>query len=82
MELKYLFESIIGFIVTSPLIDESIKTVLNYNNSLLFYKIVFLILFWILDVVGYITILDGITRCFLDKNIVETTKDISKYFSK
>lgn len=82
MKLKYLFESIIGFIVTSPLLDESIKTVLNYNNSLLFYKIIFLILFWILDVVGYITILDGITRCFLDKNIVKTTKDISEHFSK
>lgn len=74
---KYLLESFFGFLITSPLLDESIKTVLNYDNSLLFWKIIFLVLFWVIDIVGYIAILDGLTRFFFDKNLKETIEELN-----
>lgn len=78
-KIKYLLESVIGFIITSPFLEESIRNVLNYDNSLLFYKILFLLLFWIIDIVGYIVIIDGLTRLFLGMNFFETVKEIYDY---
>lgn len=75
-KIKYLLESVVGFIMTSPLLKESIQTVLEYDNSLLIYKIIFLIFFSILNVIGYLAIFDGLTRCFLDKNLKETLEDL------
>lgn len=76
VEIKYLWESFVGFIISSPILEECVRIVSGYDSYLIVWTIIFLALFWIINIVGYILILDGLTRCFFDKNIKEFTEEL------
>ena len=71
---KYLIEFIMGLVLTIPLLEESIRIVLGYNSSLFIYKIFFLLLFWTIEIVGYLLIFDGILGFFFDKGFIESIR--------
>jgi len=72
---KEFIELIFGFIMTSPLLEESLRVVWNYENSLIFYKMMFLLMLYFLKFLGYFLIIDGIVAFISSKHIMEYLKN-------
>ncbi len=75
MKLKYFLEALFGFIITTPLLQESIRTVSNYDNFLLIYKILFSALFHLIEIAGYLVLIDGLSKLFFEEGIIELIQD-------